>query len=128
MDDPGRSPVDWSLLDANLVMTHLAVLLVSLLGGFASFMRKVRSGAARAWNLIEFVGELTTAALVGLIAFWLCQSADLNKYLTAALVGVSSHMGTRALFLAEQWLERWIRARFPELPPAPPPDDPSNPS
>lgn len=90
-------------------ITWLWVIAMSLLGGFVSFMRKVRSGHARAWNFTEFIGEIVTAALVGIITYNLCRWLNYPDSLTAALVGISSHMGSRALFK----LERLFDAKFP---------------
>lgn len=99
LPDPGP-------FDDGLWPTYLAVLVISMLGGIASFLRKVRAGHARPWNIPEFIGELTTSALVGLITFWLCQSANIDGWMSAALIGITSHMGTRAMFLFEVLLER----------------------
>lgn len=94
-----------------MLATYLWVLLVSILGGVVSFVRKVKEGSARRFNFVELLGEVITAALVGLITFWLCESAGVNKYLEAALIAVTSHMGTRALFKFEKMLDR----KFPDL-------------
>ncbi|WP_236640481.1 phage holin family protein, partial [Tepidimonas charontis] len=59
-------------------------------------------------NLFELIGELATSAFAGLITFWLCEAAQFKPLITAALVGISGHMGSRAIFQ----LERWAQARF----------------
>jgi hypothetical protein len=82
---------------------------MSLLGGLVSFMRKVRAKHARAWNFTEFVGEIATAALVGVITANLCAWLIYPAPLKYALVGIASHMGSRALFR----LERVFDAKFP---------------
>jgi hypothetical protein len=93
----------WSLSQA---VPLLWVTLISLLGGVASFFGKVRRGEARPWNVVELVGELTTAALAGMVTYWLARWAQLDPWATAAAVGISGHMGSRALFLFERWLSR----------------------
>lgn len=95
------------------ILTWAWVIGLSLLGGFVSFVRKVRAGHIRAWNFTEFIGEVVTAALVGIITFHLCKWLDYPQSLTAALVGISSHMGSRALFK----LEHLFDAKFPATPP-----------
>lgn len=74
---------------------------MSLLGGIASFLQKVKTGHARAWNFTEFVGEITAAGLTGIITANLCDSIGSSAPLKYALVGISSHMGSRALFKLE---------------------------
>jgi hypothetical protein len=103
------TPPSGSESEVATAITWLWVIGMSLLGGLVSFMRKVRAGHARAWNFTEFIGEIVTAALVGIITFNLCQWLNYPPSLTAALVGISSHMGSRALFK----LEGFFDSKFP---------------
>ena len=43
--------------------------------------------------------------IAGVLTFWLAESAEINPLITAALVGVSGHMGSRAIYLLEAWAE-----------------------
>jgi hypothetical protein len=87
------------------------MLAMSLLGGFVSWYAKVKRGEVIASNLMSLVGELSTSALAGLLAFYVCEWLEVAPVLTAALVGVSGHMGTRGIGLAEDALQRWIEKR-----------------
>lgn len=87
---------------------------ISLLGGFVSFVRKVRASHVRAWNFTEFIGEIVTAALAGIITANLCQWLNYPPPLTYALTGIGAHMGSRALFK----LEGLFDSKFPTTPPA----------
>lgn len=100
-----KDPASYSLL------TYGWVFALAMLGGVVNFMRKLQKGHVRAFNVVEFVGELVTAAFSGVLTFWLCEHAQLSPLVTAALVGISGHMGSRALFMMEDWL----KARFPEM-------------
>ena len=95
-----KDPTSFSLL------TYLWVIGLSVLGGVVNFMRKLQTGHARMFNLVELIGELVTAGFSGVITFYLFTQAGFDPLLTAAAVGVSGHMGSRALFLAEGWLTR----------------------
>lgn len=95
MEKPPSDPSFWDWL------TWAWVIAMSFLGGVASFARKVKSGHARAWNFTEFIGEIVTSALVGIITFYLCSWREFPLSLTGALVGIASHMGSRALFKLE---------------------------
>lgn len=88
----------------NLVPT-LWMFIVALMGGAVSFYQKVQAGRARALNISELIGEMFTSGLVGIITFWICRAYGVNEYLTAAGVAISGHMGARAIFLLENWIE-----------------------
>ncbi len=90
-------------------ITYAWVLVLAGLGGFVNYMHKIRHGKARPWTIIEFIGELATSAFVGLLTFYLSQAAGFSSLITAALVGISGHMGSRALFLFEITLRRRFR-------------------
>jgi hypothetical protein len=98
--------------DLALVSTYLWVIGVSLLGGAASFYQKVKAGQARWFNFAEFVGEMATSALAGILTYWLCEYAGLNPWLKAAFIGIAGHMGSRALFMLEKVFERWAARTF----------------
>lgn len=104
------SPFDFSLL-----ATYGWVFVISFFGGFASWARKVKDGKARWFNFVELIGELAIASFAGVITFLLCRWAETNEWLMAALIGISGHMGSRTIFLAEQALERWYRRMFPSV-------------
>ena len=100
-----RSPFDLSLL-----AVYSWVIVIAMFGGAANFFRKVKAGEARAFNIAEFVGELFISAFAGVMTYWLCEWANLDKWLTAALVGIAGHMGSRAIFMGEKAFERtWNR-------------------
>jgi hypothetical protein len=97
-----KDPTTYSLI------TYAWVTALAAWGGLVNFYRKVKSGETRVFNLIELVGEIATSAFAGLITFWLCEAAQFNPLVTAALVGISGHMGSQAIYQ----LERWAQVRF----------------
>ena len=101
---PDKDPTSYSLL------TYLWVFGLSSLGGIVSFLNKLKKGYARAFNIAEFIGEISASAFAGVITFWLCESSEISPLVTAALVGVSGHMGSRAILMFEEWLSK----KFPE--------------
>lgn len=86
------------------IVTYVWVILLSAWGGAINFWGKMKRGEARAINIMELFGELMTSAFAGMLTYWLCQSAHIDQFLTAALVGVAGHMGSRAIFMLEKWL------------------------
>lgn len=97
MDSPEKDPTTYSLV------TYGWVILLSFWGGAVHFIKKAREQPDKIRNFfIEFIGELTTSGFCGLLTFYGCQSAEMDMLTTAALVGISGHMGTRLLYLVEQ--------------------------
>lgn len=100
-----KDPSSYSLI------TYGWVFMLAILGGIVNFMRKIQKGKTRAFNVVEFVGEIVTSAFAGVITFWMCEHAQFSPLVTAAFVGVSGHMGSRALFMFEEY----IQTKFPKL-------------
>jgi hypothetical protein len=97
---PEKDPTSFAWL------TYAWVLLLSTLGGVVNFTSKIKKGIARPFNLSEFIGEVITSAFAGILTFYLCEWAGINSLLEAAFVGISGHMGSRAIFLMERWAEQ----------------------
>lgn len=87
------------------------VILIALLGGLVAFIGKVRAGDARPFNITEFVGEMFVSAVAGVFFYWVCRGFDINPWLTAAIVGISGHAGSRGMFM----LEKWVEAKLADL-------------
>lgn len=96
---PEKDPTTYSLL------TYAWIVVLSAWGGTVNFLRKRRSGDARPFNIAELLGELVTSAFAGVLTFWLCEAAGMHPLICAALVGISGHMGSRAIFRLERWAE-----------------------
>lgn len=96
---PEKDPSNYPLI------TYAWVFVLAMLGGVVNFTRKLRDGIARPFNLTEFAGEIVTSGFAGLLTFWLCEAADINKLLSAVLIAISGHMGSRAIFRIEKWAE-----------------------
>ncbi len=93
------------------ILTYAWVLGLSVLGGAAAFARKVKEGNARAWNFAEFLGEVVISALAGLVTFFLCEWSNFHPMLSAALIAIAGHMGSRAIFRFEGLLEDKFQAK-----------------
>ena len=90
-------------------LTYLLVGALSIWGGIVSWVRKRNAGEARPFNFMELVGEIITSAFAGVMTFWLCEASDINPLITAAMVGISGHMGSRAIYHIENWAESRFR-------------------
>lgn len=96
---PDKDPTSFAWL------TYFWVLALSALGGVVSFINKIKRGVSRPFNITEFLGEVLTSAFAGILTFYFCEWAGFNQLLEAALVGISGHMGSRAIFQFERWAE-----------------------
>ena len=92
-------------------LTILWVSALSFIGGIANYANKVNQGLIKRFSIVELIGELFISGFAGFITFLLCDSAGFDSRLTAAMVGVSGHMGSRAIFL----LERVVNNKFKHL-------------
>lgn len=99
---PEKDPLNYSLV------TYAWVVMWSVWGGMVSFYNKLKAGHVRAFNITELLGELCTSGFVGVITFWLCEQAEIQPLMSAALIGISGHMGSRALFMLEKFLSKKI--------------------
>lgn len=92
------------------VSTRTFVILIgtAILGGIVSWIAKVRAGTAGAASLTYLVGEICTSAFAGFLCFLACDSMGMSLRLTILLVGVSGHMGTRAI----AWFEKWAEGKW----------------
>lgn len=94
---PEKDPASYSLL------TYAWVIGLSISGGIVSFFRKVKEGETKLFNITELLGEIFTSGFTGVLTFWLCEAADISPLVSAALVGISGHMGSRVILQIERW-------------------------
>jgi len=101
-----KDPTSYSLL------TYAWIVLLAAAGGALNFIRKARTGDIEKFDYVLFCVEVLASGLVGIITFWLCEHAGFDRLLTAALVGVSGHMGSRTLYIFENKatyiLDKWL--------------------
>ena len=81
-------------------------------GGIASYISKLRRDKAKTFSIVEVLGEIFISGFVGLITAWICIDMGLSLPLTYAAVGISGHMGTRALYVVEQRILNWIDVKY----------------
>jgi hypothetical protein len=82
----------------------VAVLGMTLIGGFAGWYVKVRKGEVPAKSLFALVGEMTISALAGALMFFMCDYIGMQIGFTAAAAGLGGYMGGRAIDMLETLL------------------------
>lgn len=105
---PEKNPENYQLL------TYIWVIGLSAWGGVVGFWRKMKDGRARPFNIMELVGEIFTSAFAGVMTFLLCEAAGFSSLLTAAFVGISGHMGSRAIAMMENYFSKKFDAVLPK--------------
>lgn len=91
---------NWQLLKLYAWVVGLAVF-----GGAVSHFQRLNStSTAFRWGV--FFAEIATSGFAGLLTYWLCQAAAMNAPITAMLVGIGGHMGTRSIARLESVYNR----------------------
>lgn len=89
-------------------LKHAWVFLVfALWGGLAHHVSKVRQSHIT-FSVAELFGDLCISGFSGMLAYALARHLAFGDWETAAVVGISGHMGSRTVFI----LERWLRNKF----------------
>lgn len=106
--DMVKDPTSYSTL------TYLWVLFLSICGGVVRVIRECQIGT-KTWRelVFLFITECIVSAFIGVITFYLCESADFKPLYTAVMISISSYMGGRSLAVFE-WL--W-KSRMPKMEP-----------
>lgn len=105
-DGQGGSNIIKMLVDAGL--GYLWFVFMAIWGGTASYISRVRK-TKKPFSLVELVGEWAISGFAGLITAYLCAEMGMSFYVTAALTGISGHMGGRAIFIIENWIQYRLR-------------------
>lgn len=95
--------IDW--------LTWLWVVGLSSLGGAVNFYQKMKTGQSRPFNFTELVGELFISGFVGIVTFLMLRSY-VNEMVAAGVTGITAHMGSRAILLAERIIEKFIEKKL----------------
>ena len=95
---PEKTPLDYTVLQ------YLLVMILGAIGGLVARLQIIcwKCAAGR------LAVDACTSGFCGLLAFWACESISMKPLLTAVIIGITGHMGSRALFLAEQIIaKKW---------------------
>ncbi len=106
-NDPSNYPNGYSLI------TYVWVIMLAIWGGITHNIRKIRSGELHRFSMAEMIGDVTISGFIGVLTFWLCEYTKIDPLLGAVMIGVSSHMGARAILPMEKlfgvWLEKFSK-------------------
>ncbi|SEH89979.1 phage holin family protein [Paraburkholderia hospita] len=103
--DAAKDPASYDLI------TYAWVVSLSAWGGAVRFIRKVKAGEMSPKTAMKsLIGEVLTSAFAGVVTFYAAQATGVSPLWTAVLVGISGHMGGRAIELFEIFFKRWVGA------------------
>lgn len=88
--------------------TYLWVIGMSLFGGIAGYLKKVQRGVAKRFSFIELILESIIGMFVGFTTFFMCNGQNLDTNTTLTLVLITSHMGSKAIYIFEFILKSWL--------------------
>lgn len=91
-------------------MPYLTTFFLSTWGGVVNHITTLRSGRKK-FQLKELIFDLVVSTFAGLITFYFCRSAGIGETMSAVLIAISGHMGTRAIAGFETVYSRIIGAK-----------------
>jgi len=92
-----KSPLDFS------IFTYIWVFVLSFFGGLTYHIRKIKSGVINRFSLSEFIGDIIVSGFIGLLTFYFCEYSKFDPLLSAVLIGISSHQGTKLISFLEEY-------------------------
>ena len=109
---PEKDPNNTSLFVEWLrqFMPYLTTFFLSTWGGVVNHITTLRSGRKK-FQLKELIFDIVVSTFAGLITFYFCRSAGISETMSAVLIAISGHMGTRAIAGFETVYRRIIGAR-----------------
>ena len=89
------------------IMPYISTFFLSTWGGVVNHITKLRNGKKK-FQAKELVFDLVVSTFAGLITFYFCRAASVSETMSAVLIAISGHMGTRAIAGFETLYKRVI--------------------
>ena len=111
---PEKDPNNSALLAEWLrqLMPYMTTIFLSMWGGVVNHITTLRTGRKK-FRLKELMFDLVVSTFAGLITFYFCRSAGIGETMSAVLIAISGHMGTRAIAGFEIIYRRVIGGKEP---------------
>lgn len=98
---PAKDPSNYSFLAA-----YTGILGISLFGGIAGYLRKLQRGLTKKFSFFELMSEAFISVFVGFSAFYLCELNNMDSNATRAVVLITSHFSTKAIYILEFLMDK----------------------
>lgn len=95
---PEKTPLDYPMVQ------YFLVALLGAIGGLVSVLQEFFEQIGKCWKcaITRAIVSVVTSGFCGVLAFWLCESLEIKPLVTAFMIGISGHMGGRALNVVEK--------------------------
>ena len=95
---PEKDSNNWALFIEWMrqTMPYFTTIFLSTWGGTVNHITTLRNGRKK-FQLKELIFDLVVSTFAGLITFYFCRSAGISETMSAVLIAISGHMGTRAI-------------------------------
>lgn len=97
--------------DVTQWFTAFWVIGLSVWGGTVHTIKKVRDGVIERFTFREWVYDVITSGFIGVLTYFMCKSAGFDEYISAGMIGIASHQGTRALLVIEQLITKKLEVK-----------------
>lgn len=83
-------------------LPYISTLILSSWGGIVSYIQRMRIRSSRfSWRELSF--DLLISSFAGLLTHFFCEYGNVSGSMSAILIAISGHMGTRAIASFEQF-------------------------
>jgi len=90
-------------------LTYAWVVGLSAWGAVVQVIRRATSSELTVRQKVKLIlAEIFISTFAGMVTFMLCEWAEVDKMLAAALIAISGHMGARAIILTEKVLVKFV--------------------
>lgn len=104
MDEKNPWYVDFAINN----LPYLTTLILSFWGGTVNYITRLRNKKL-SFNFKELALDLVVSGFAGFLTFLLCRHASISESMSAVLIAISGHMGTRAILGFEFLYSRIIK-------------------
>jgi len=87
------------------ILPYLSTLVLSCWGGVVNHIQRLRKGN-RKFNWKDLAFDLVISSFAGLLTHFFCEYSNVGGSMSAILIAVSGHMGTRAIASFEKMRDR----------------------
>ena len=87
------------------ILPYLSTLFLSCWGGIVSYIQRLRIHKSR-FNWKDLTFDLVISSFAGLLTHFFCEYSNVGGSMSAILIAVSGHMGTRAIASFEKLRDR----------------------
>lgn len=109
---PEKDPNNTALIGEffKQLLPYLSTLFLSSWGGIVSYIQRLRIHRSR-FNWKDLTFDLVISSFAGLLTHFFCEYSNVGGSMSAILIAVSGHMGTRAIAGFETVYRRIIGAK-----------------